>query len=952
MFLNSPVARLIDLVGSEGIPSQGLVSVRDALPPDLPIDEQVAIVSAQSLQHIDYIFFRRFTDQRSAQVAAYIVDNTTGRLSNSELAQLHRQVWLHGVAPLLYIAWPSRIDVLSCIRQPDFWRNEGYHYSPAGTVDLLAIAGEVSDELQRFSVLRLADGTFWEESNQKELVNYSKAAHQSLIQAIVETDSELKGETNPTLRRLLLLMVLIKYLEDRRVFPSDGWFGRFRKGARGFLDVLRGGDPEEVHGLLDALERKFNGDVFVLPSGSQRLTKKSLSLFADLVETKTLNDQRYLWDQFSFERLPVEVISHLYQRFVEGGHGAVYTPPFLANLLLDHAMPYAQLKGTEKVLDPACGSGVFLVGAFRRLISVWRSRNSWKRPSVDTLKGILKQSIYGIELDQNAIELTAFSLCLAICDALQPEVIWRELRFDRLRGSNLIKDDFFGLLLSSTTDERHLLLDKFDVVIGNPPFESRLSAAGKAIDKDQKRKVAGRGSLPDNQTAFLFFEQALHLVRANGRVCLIQPSGFLYNRNTKAFRASIFREKRIELVLDFTSIRSLYDEADPKTVAVLASASPPPPDHSVDHWTFRRTFSVQERICFELDHYDRHQVTQHDALAGSFVWRINLLGGGRLHDLARRFREMRTLKEYVEGQDDWDYGEGFIAAKTGKRARAPFLTGMPLLPTGAFTETGLDESKVGVVTETHFRSSYTAKRFSPPLLLIKEVDTLPVAFWDNGFLAYRDKIVGIHAPQSKRSELLALYSTLRHHHDFYRFLYTLNGSQQLIGKATATLKQDIDLLPYPSNSNELSLAFWEKVLQDDVLSYMGEYIRLGQNSAMLQLAANADTMNEYSELFLRLLGSVYPNLKRSTPIFLNGLICQPYYFGDSPQLTSIVQNEKGLRRMIYEQNHSHLRTIRVLRLYLENVLVLIKPDRLRYWIRSTAIQDADETLTDLHGWGY
>jgi len=56
--------------------------------------------------------------------------------------------------------------------------------------------------------------------------------------------------------------------------------------------------------------------------------------------------------------------------------------------------------------------------------------------------------------------------------------------------------------------------------------------------------------------------------------------------------------------------------------------------------------------------------------------------------------------------------------------------------------------------------------------------------------------------------------------------------------------------------------------------------------------------------------------------------------------------------MIYEQNHSHLRTIRVLRLYLENVLVLIKPDRLRYWIRSTAIQDADETLTDLHGWGY
>jgi len=62
----------------------------------------------------------------------------------------------------------------------------------------------------------------------------------------------------------------------------------------------------------------------------------------------------------------------------------------------------------------------FLVGAFRRLVHFWQSRNGWRKPDVATLKGILKQSIFGIELQEEAVHLTAFSLALAVCDALHP----------------------------------------------------------------------------------------------------------------------------------------------------------------------------------------------------------------------------------------------------------------------------------------------------------------------------------------------------------------------------------------------------------------------------------------------------------------------------------------------------------------------------------------------------
>ena len=103
-----------------------------------------------------------------------------------------------------------------------------------------------------------------------------------------------------------------------------------------------------------------------------------------------------------------------------------------------------------------------------------------------------------------------------------------------------------------------------------------------------------------------------------------------------------------------------------------------------------------------------------------------------------------------------------------------------------------------------------------------------------------------------------------------------------------------------------------------------------------------------------MLGSIYKNLKASDPIFLDGLICQPFYFGDKPELDWLDENaEEVLEKLIYfNDRYERLRTIRVVRFYDKNVFIIIKPDRLRYWIRSTAIWDADETLTDLYNQGY
>ncbi len=397
----APMLQRLDFSSESGKPVPGLVALKDGESSVQRLDERLAFRDAVAIRQIDYVFFRRFSDDRSSQVVAYVVDNGDNHLSEIELAELHKRVWLHGGVPLLYVAWPTRLDILTCARGPDFWQSDRVEYRPADQIREAIAHGKAISKAQeeRYSAWRLVDGTFWDDPRNSSLAASRQRAHERLIQAVVHTDEALHGENNPLLRRLLLLTVLIKYLEDRRVFPT-GWFGGYCRGAKSFFEALQHGEPDEIARLLANLEKRFNGDIFALPknTGSQ-MTKPVLRQFAQLVEAKTIKQQRYLWEQFSFEHIPVEIVSHLYQRFVKGGHGTVYTPPFLASLILDHAMPYHQLTGKERILDPACGSGVFLVGAFRRLVNVRRAKIGWRSLDIDTLKAIIRDSIFGVELD-------------------------------------------------------------------------------------------------------------------------------------------------------------------------------------------------------------------------------------------------------------------------------------------------------------------------------------------------------------------------------------------------------------------------------------------------------------------------------------------------------------------------------------------------------------------------
>lgn len=147
--------------------------------------------------------------------------------------------------------------------------------------------------------------------------------------------------------------------------------------------------------------------------------------------------------------------------------------------------------------------------------------------------------------------------------------------------------------------------------------------------------------------------------------------------------------------------------------------------------------------------------------------------------------------------------------------------------------------------------------------MIRELDSLPCVFRRRGFLAYKANIVGISAPLSGEEELRRFYDKFSEYRNVLRPLCLLLGSQALLGKSTVPMKRDFDALPWPENENDLKLSFWENALCDDIIDYFAEYVRRGQNSHLLREAVLPAQLKKYSDLFVKMLGSVYSNFHQS-----------------------------------------------------------------------------------------
>jgi hypothetical protein len=950
------------------------------------------------------VYFRFFFDERPPRPQVFIYAFDTIAAAQNKGAEIHHRLWNAGIVPFCFIYGVSQILVYNCSKMPQKDDSgENFITTPHDTISLLSKGQE---KMAQYSARLFDSGLFWDSDQAKDF-NYEQSAYEQLLIQLKNVKniiiSQAGVENAALVKRVLMMLILIKYLEERKdehgkgALDPDEFYSGFNAESPTLACILK--NIDSFFEVLDKLTtpEHFNGRVFYLsPEEKNRLRKIDLTLFRHFVEGNTsffssdpgTTGQMSLWRLYSFNYLPIELISHIYEDFLsdENGikkKGVVYTPPYLVQFLVDKNMPLDKPKEHFKILDPACGSGIFLVGAFKRMIQWWRIRNNWGKPHkehIEELKELLLSNIYGCDIEEEAVRLTYFSLSLALLDALSPKEIWRNVHFDNLMGKNLFPGDFFK------TIQEGLLTCDFDLIIGNPPFESKYTDWALKVNAVEGKDNHVRPRIPDNQIALLFLEQSLKLLREGGSCCLILPSGpMLYNNKTHDFKRYLFENAYFKEICDFTPLRAKLfigssSSAKPAVVAITAEKRKPE-GKPVYHVIFRRTRASGEKIEFEVDHYDIHPVAYQTALDSPKVWQANFMGGGRLHQLVERIAPERTLGDFLNEMESirgWKIAEGWIEAPDSmplkriqsllqiknrteeeskewvdleSKYRAEWIMGQAFVKTENLTEIGIRETDVCHV-QYFLRSRKKNKViFEPPHILIKESVTgkkIPAHF-SNDYLTFKDKIIGIHAPGQDRSLLEKLEEYIKRECNV-PLMWLLSG-QVLTSREGVPLKTDILTLPYSTSLFEFNDI--EKVLLNDILNYYAEFRKEGEKSTILKAATDKD-LEAFGKYYCRILNSVYRNFKPLKPIQGNEFIVYPFVLGQNPEIElpdSIEGMEISLKKLIDHRVGYNLWVRRILRFYQKNVILLYKPNQQRYWLKSVAIRDADETFMDLFNQG-
>ncbi|HSH67428.1 MAG TPA: hypothetical protein VLB84_16915, partial [Bacteroidia bacterium] len=469
--------------------------------------------------------------------------------------------------------------------------------------------------------------------------------------------------------------------------------------------------------------------------------------------------------------------------------------------------------------------------------------------------------------------------------------------------------------------------------------------------------------IPQNQIALLYLDQAMKLLKPDAKLCLILPAGPLLYNDTIEFRKHFFSKFNVNQVIDFTNLSAVLFGKANVAVAALFVENTLPSDDPIIHVTVRRTKASKEKLYFELDHYDFHWVSKEEALFEKYVWKSNLLGGGRMYHLVNRLAKLSNLGNFLKKkikENDWVVGEGFMRG-TEKDERADYLTGKKAVLSKNLTKNGCSTETLDV---KYFIRKRTKELFSAPLLLIKEIvedNFIPTALLNfiptallNSDTPFDSRIVGIHAPAKDRTELKNLNERLNSNMKTNVFYIISTGSQSLVNFATAIQKKDIMNLPYPENDNALHLNYTEKILRDDVLNFQIEYLLKGDSSAA-NGTAKKDDLIKFGSTFCKAINSIYKqgekefllsDVYESTSLF----VCCFKYFANQDQeikFHSSVKTDSLLDSLIQTNTGQALRITRVLKIYENNKIYLIKPKQIRYWLKSIALRDVDETLDEI-----
>lgn len=473
-----------------------------------------------------------------------------------EARNIHRNLWNLSSAPFLLVVLPHQVRVYA-----------GFNFDPTeeniGCIETASLTpDDISVKLKDFYADEIDSGRIWQ--TQAANLTPERRVDQRLLDSLKRLGDELvenRQIDRAVAHALIGKYIYIWYLIDRSIL-SDKWLNRYGIHLN---DVIgKATSRGNLLRLIDALESRFNGRIFPLDlSGPDAPGDDVISYVASVFrgDDPTSGQLALDFQAYDFSFIPVEMLSSIYEQFLrrEGkgkDEGAVYTREFVADYLLCELNSIKPLRLGMRVLDPACGSGVFLVLVYRRLIEEELRKRRRKFLPPERLRQLLVESIFGVEPSRDACYVTEFSLILTLLSYVNPPDLDENeaFQFPVLHNTNIFQCDFFDS--ESAFWKRSLT---FDWITGNPPWsklktktalDQQPNAWKWLADKERaKNRPVGKYSLSES-----FSWRVTDVLNEGGYVGLLLHATSLFNSYSSDYRKQFFKEHTVLRITNFSNL--------------------------------------------------------------------------------------------------------------------------------------------------------------------------------------------------------------------------------------------------------------------------------------------------------------------------------------------------------------------------------------------------------------
>lgn len=615
--------------------------------------------------------------------------------SEEALVETHRLAWNFSKTALLITLEPHRLTAWSCFQDPsqDESKIRVCDFEHEGTFGSSATSGQTRvRELLHW--VSLITGSLLRQL--PEQFPHDGRADALLLKNLRHVRSELiKARLDRNFcHDLLARIIFTQFLFHRKDSNGNPFFsktllakrceGSLKRVHEDLASVLQ--DKEETYALFRWMDERFNGDLFpghanqgtaereaAWLAEKEAVNEQHLRLLAELVSgtIDTTDRQLQLWPSYSFDIIPLEFISSVYEEFLNEDRfekKAYYTRPQLVDYVLDAVLPWRGKEWDLRILDPSCGSGIFLVKAFQRLIHRWRQANQ-REPLVRDLKPMLAKSFVGVDIDPDSIRVACFSLYLTMADAIDPKhYVTREKVFPRLRGARLICQDFFDETTKGIRTKEDC--GSYHLVIGNAPWGDNsikstsnalmieVPASGRKKAKSIERTKAALWAeehewpVANLDIGPLFVAKSIGLLREGGRVAMVQPAPpWLYQRAQPAcdLRRKLFESFKVDEVTNLSALRrEMFTDVIGPACVMVAGRGRPAPKETLYYYTPKPLRGGDGNSEFRVEPQDVNRVTQLEAANDPLIWPALAMGGRRDLQLIRklaRLPNLQTLKD-------------------------------------------------------------------------------------------------------------------------------------------------------------------------------------------------------------------------------------------------------------------------------------------------------------------